>query len=49
VQRDNLLLLDICYKLKRIPYIIKKRMDIQAIRYAVKILSWKTPWGKGTL
>jgi len=25
------------------------RLVIQAIRYALKILSWETPWEKGTL
>jgi hypothetical protein len=46
VHRDFLLLLYICYKLKRTPYIISKRLVIQEIRYALKILSWETPWGK---
>lgn len=49
VHRDFLLLLDICYKLKRTPYIIGMRLAIQAIWYALKILSWEFPWEKGTL
>jgi len=49
VHRDFLLLLDICYKLKRTPYTIRMRLVIQAIRYALKILSWETPWEKETL
>jgi len=49
VHRDFLLLLDICYKLKRTPYIIRMRLVIQVIRYALKILRWETPLEKGTL
>jgi hypothetical protein len=46
MHRDFLLLLDICYKLKRTPYMIRMRLVIQAIRHALKILSWETPWGR---
>jgi hypothetical protein len=49
LHRDFLLLLDICYKLKRTPYIIRMRLVIPAIRYEMKILCWETQWEEGTL